>query len=148
VRTCSPRYCQQETGGCLLTPLAASRCFEPSDLSAVGPVQADSRHRLCLAHRRRAYACAGERLSVLREDAGAAVGSVYCKYLDRVERQYANLELSVDVPLAEHKPESRLRFIDAGLQFTVRYPVEIQHALKMGERILRAVHEAVDGVPK
>ncbi len=79
---------------------------------------------------------------------GAAVESVYGKYRARIERQYANPEQSVDVPLAEPKPEIRLRFIDAGLQFTVRYPVEIQHALEMDERILRALHDAVASEPK
>jgi small-conductance mechanosensitive channel len=79
---------------------------------------------------------------------GAAVESVYGKYRARIERQYANLEQSVDVPLAEPKPEIRLRFIDAGLQFTVRYPVEIPHALEMDERILRALHDAVASEPK
>jgi small-conductance mechanosensitive channel len=79
---------------------------------------------------------------------GAAVESVYSKYRERIERQYANLEQSSDVPLAEPKPESLLRFIDAGLQSMVRYPVEIQHALEMDERILRAPHDAVASEPK
>jgi hypothetical protein len=78
----------------------------------------------------------------------SAVESVYAKYRERIERQYGNLEQSVDVPLAEPKPESRLRFIDAGLQFTVRYPVEIQRALEMDDRILRALHDAVSSEPK
>jgi small-conductance mechanosensitive channel len=78
----------------------------------------------------------------------AAVESVYGRYREQIERQYANLEQSIDVPLAEPKPESRLRFTDAGLQFTVRYPVELQHALEMDDQILRALHDAVAGEPK
>jgi small-conductance mechanosensitive channel len=78
----------------------------------------------------------------------AAVESVYGRYRERIEHQYATLEQSVDVPLAEPKPESRLRFTDAGLQFTVRYPVEMQHALEMDDQILRALHDAVASEPK
>jgi small-conductance mechanosensitive channel len=78
----------------------------------------------------------------------AAVESVYGRYRERIELQYASLEQSVDVPLAEPKPESRLRFTDAGLQFTVRYPVEMQHALEMDDQILRALHDAVASEPK
>jgi hypothetical protein len=87
-------------------------------------------------------------LKIAEKTLDAAVESVYARYREQIEHQYANLEQSVDVPLAEPKPESRLRFTDAGLQFTVRYPVEMQHALEMDDQILRALHDAVASEPK
>ena len=87
-------------------------------------------------------------LKIAEKALDAAVESVYSRYREQIEHQYANLEQSVDVPLAEPKPESRLRFTDAGLQFTVRYPVEMQHALEMDDQILRALHDAVASEPK
>jgi small-conductance mechanosensitive channel len=87
-------------------------------------------------------------LKIAEKTLDAAVESVYATYREQIEHQYANLEQSVDVPLAEPKPESRLRFTDAGLQFTVRYPVEMQHALEMDDQILRSLHDAVAGEPK
>jgi small-conductance mechanosensitive channel len=78
----------------------------------------------------------------------AAVESVYKKYAERIEQQYESVEKSVDLHMEAPKPESRLRFADAGLQFTVRYPAEIQQAVEMDNEILRALHEAVAKEPK
>ena len=60
----------------------------------------------------------------------------------------ASLERSVDVHIAAPKPESRLRFTDAGLQYIVRYPAEIQSAVEMDNEILHALHDAVAAQPK
>ncbi len=78
----------------------------------------------------------------------AAVESVYKKYGERIERQYASVEKSVDLYMAAPKPEGRLRFTDAGLQYTVRYPAEIQQAVEMDNEILRALHDAIAKEPK
>jgi small-conductance mechanosensitive channel len=78
----------------------------------------------------------------------AAVESAYKKYGEPIERQYASVEKSVDVHIAAPKPESRLRFTDAGLQYTVRYPAEIQQAVEMDNQILRALHDAIAKEPK
>ena len=78
----------------------------------------------------------------------AAVKSTYQKYGERIERQYASVEKSVDVHMEAPKPESRLRFTDAGLQYTLRYPAEIQQAVETDNEILRALHDAVAREPK
>lgn len=78
----------------------------------------------------------------------AAVESAYKKYGEEIERQYASVEKSVDVHMAPPKPESRLRFADEGLQYTVRYPAEIRQAVEMDNEILRTLHDAVAKEPK
>ncbi len=78
----------------------------------------------------------------------AAVESVYHKYGEQIERQYTQVERSGDVHLDPPKPESRLRFTDAGLQYSVRYPADIQHAIEMDNEVLRALHDAVTREPK
>lgn len=78
----------------------------------------------------------------------AQVEAVYKKYGERIERQYASVEKSVDVHVVAPKPESRLRFTDAGLQYTVRYPAEVQRAIEMDNDLLRALHDAVSNEPK
>jgi small-conductance mechanosensitive channel len=82
------------------------------------------------------------------ETLNAAVESVYKKYGERIQLQYASVEQSVDVPMPAPKPESRLRYTDAGLQYTVRYPAEIQQAVEMDSEILRALHDEVAKEPK
>jgi small-conductance mechanosensitive channel len=85
----------------------------------------------------------------LAEDTlNAAVESVYKKYGERLERQYASVEKTVDVTMAAPKPESWLRFTDAGLQYTVRYPAEIQRAVETDNETLRSLHDAVAREPK
>jgi len=76
-----------------------------------------------------------------------AVESVYKKYGELIQRQYASVEQSVDVPMSAPKPESRLRYTDAGLQYTVRYPAEIQQAVEMDNEVLRALHDAIAKEP-
>jgi small-conductance mechanosensitive channel len=73
----------------------------------------------------------------------AALESVFQKYRERLERQYASYEKSADVHITPPKPESRLRFTEAGLEYTVRYPAEIHQSAEMDGEILRALHEAV-----
>ncbi|MGA2738547.1 MAG: mechanosensitive ion channel family protein [Bryobacteraceae bacterium] len=78
----------------------------------------------------------------------AAVEAAYKKYGEQIESQYASVEKSVDVQMLAPKPETRLRFTDAGLQYTVRYPAEIQQAVEIDNEILRALHDAISKEPK
>jgi small-conductance mechanosensitive channel len=73
----------------------------------------------------------------------AVVESVFQKYRERLERQHASLEKSADVHITPPKPESRLRFTETGLEYTVRYPAEIRKSAEMDGEILHALHEAV-----
>jgi small-conductance mechanosensitive channel len=78
----------------------------------------------------------------------AAVDSVYGKYSERIERQFASAEESANIQMSAPKPESRLRYTDAGLLYTVRYPAESQEAIEMDNQILRAMYDAISSEPK
>ncbi|HLH37878.1 MAG TPA: mechanosensitive ion channel domain-containing protein [Bryobacteraceae bacterium] len=78
----------------------------------------------------------------------AAVDGFFAQYRDAIERQYRSLEQSVDMHIAPPKPESRLRFTDAGLQYTVRYPAELSRAVEMDTELLRTLHHTVMKEPK
>jgi small-conductance mechanosensitive channel len=78
----------------------------------------------------------------------AAVDTAYAKYEGDIARQYASLEQAVDVHIPAPKPESRLRFTEAGLQYAVRYPAEIARAIEMDNQILLGLHDAVQNEPK
>ena len=78
----------------------------------------------------------------------AAVETFFAHYRGDIERQYRSLEQSVDMHITPPKPERRLRFTDAGLQYLVRYPVEIPRAVEMDTELLRSLHDAVINEPK
>jgi small-conductance mechanosensitive channel len=77
----------------------------------------------------------------------AAVTSVYEGYRERVEQQHAVFQRMVDMPLEPAKPEGRLRFTDAGLEFLARYPVETQQAAVTDDRVINALSEAITREP-
>jgi small-conductance mechanosensitive channel len=65
----------------------------------------------------------------------AAVESVYAEYRDTIERQHQAAYSSINLQTPAPQPESRVRFVDSGLEFTFRYPVEIRRASETDSRI-------------
>jgi hypothetical protein len=78
----------------------------------------------------------------------AAVESVYSEYRARIEKQHAAFQQSVDVHLTAPRPETRVKFTDAGLEYSVRYPVEMKNSAETDERVLKALYEEVEKEPK
>lgn len=77
-----------------------------------------------------------------------AVESVYAEYRDRIEQQYEHIKHSLHLPIPPPKPQGRLRFTDAGLEFVVRYPVEIHRAAEIDDKITRRLLEAIEEEPR
>jgi hypothetical protein len=77
----------------------------------------------------------------------AVVESVYAEYRETIERQrdaaYSLMNLQAPPP----HPESRLRFVEAGLEFTFRYPVEIKRASEIDNRITRELLAVIENEP-
>ncbi len=78
----------------------------------------------------------------------AAIDSVYQSYRERIERQFHRLEKSIDVSVSAPHPETRLRFSDAGLEFTARYPAELKYATETDDRVTKALYDAIASEPK
>ncbi len=78
------------------------------------------------------YALTGKRLL-------ESVESVYAEYREAIERQHRAAQSSLDLHTSPPRPESRLRFVESGLEITVRYPVEIRRAAEIDDRITREV---------
>ncbi len=76
------------------------------------------------------------------------VDSVYQQYRDVLENQYRALQQSIELSMSAPKPECRLRYNDAGLEFTVRYPVMLRDAAMTDERFMKALYEAIEREPK
>lgn len=88
----------------------------------------------------------------------SAVNSVFSQYRKEIERQHEAVERRIDVQMELPVPGSRLQFTDSGLEFLVRYPVEIRRASEIDDQITREVlaqigsdpnlQSAVSGSPK
>jgi small-conductance mechanosensitive channel len=77
-----------------------------------------------------------------------AVDKVYQEYRPKIEEEYAMLQQTVDLHLSVPRPESRMQYTDTGMQFTVRYPVEMRHASATDERVLTALSDSITAEPK
>lgn len=78
-----------------------------------------------------------------------AVNSVFTGYKETIERQHHHMvqelaPLTMDSPA----PESRLDLTGAGLTISLRYPVDLDNAAEIDDRITRAVLEATARKPQ
>ncbi|HKE24018.1 MAG TPA: mechanosensitive ion channel domain-containing protein [Bryobacteraceae bacterium] len=77
-----------------------------------------------------------------------AVNGVYEDYRETIERQHAALERSVQVEVSSPRPQTRLRFSAAGLEFTVHYTVELDRASEIDDRMMKALYDAIAAEPR
>ncbi len=76
-----------------------------------------------------------------------AVNGVYATYHDEIDREHAAAMSALHVPLSNPKPEGRLRFVDAGLEFIVRYPVPIHRAAEIDDLVTRGLLKTIEAEP-
>jgi len=78
-----------------------------------------------------------------------AVNKVFSGYHDKMEMQRRTMERALysvrDTSLA---PESRLRMTPSGMEIVIRYPVELDHAAEIEDRVTRELLEAIGRDPK
>jgi small-conductance mechanosensitive channel len=82
---------------------------------------------------------------LVQDKISSAVNSVYEQYRDRIDRQLSGIERQTDIQFKSPKPESRLQLSDIGVEFIVRYPVELRTASEIDDRVTRSVVELVNG---
>ena len=75
----------------------------------------------------------------------AASDQVYAKYQAAIERQHAVVQRFIDFDAASPQPEVRVRLTESGLECSVRYPVELENAAVIDQRMLKALQEALEG---
>jgi small-conductance mechanosensitive channel len=78
-----------------------------------------------------------------------AITAVFENYRERMERQRHSMEKTLG-PLSVNSlhPETRLRLAQGGLEVVIRYPVELDEANKIDDRIAREVLDAINRPPK
>ena len=77
-----------------------------------------------------------------------AVEKVYADYRERIEQQHREMERTLSVAVATPKPRSRLRLTQTGLEVVVRYPVELESATEIDDRITRELLHSLEQPPK
>lgn len=74
--------------------------------------------------------------------------TVLADYHDEMERQHQAMENTyVTVGNADFRPIAHLRFTPAGAQITLRFPVDLQHAAEIDERLTRELLQTLDHDP-
>lgn len=86
----------------------------------------------------------GANYQAVRDWLTNTVNSVYTRYRGEIERQLDSIEERIDMRLMVPAAEGRLHFTDGGLEFAVRYPVEIRRSAEIDEEITRTVLETME----
>lgn len=76
------------------------------------------------------------------------VKSVVDQYRQQIQEQYAALRYTMHLPVPEPEPRGRMRFVESGVEYVVRYPVEIHRAAEIDDQITRRLVEAIAREPK
>jgi small-conductance mechanosensitive channel len=72
-----------------------------------------------------------------------AVNEVYAGYRSDIEQQHGQTERTIDAAVPMPSPAGQIRFIDTGLEFVARYPVEIRKAPEIDDRVAAKLVEAI-----
>jgi hypothetical protein len=76
-----------------------------------------------------------------------AVESVFAEYQADIDQQYEAITQWIHVPVPKPRPEGRLRFMEAGVELVIRYPVDIRRAPEIDELLGRRLLEEVNKEP-
>ena len=76
-----------------------------------------------------------------------AVNKVFAEYRDRMEVQRRNVERSLNSTIATFSPESRLHLTQTALEVVIRYPVDLEHAGEIDNRVTREILDALERDP-
>ena len=90
----------------------------------------------------------GADYAALKEKLFNAVNDVVKKYHDEIVRQTKEIQKTTSSSVAAEttaRPQVQLRFSASAVEALVRYPVEIQHAAEIDEKVSEAMIEAIRG---
>src|SRR5882762_1499897 len=82
---------------------------------------------------------------LVQDKVSTVVSSIYERYREKIERQMGDIERQIEIQLKPPRPETKLQLTDSGLEFVVRYPVDIRTASEIDDRVTRAVVDLMAG---
>jgi small-conductance mechanosensitive channel len=77
-----------------------------------------------------------------------AVKSVHSGYGDELQRQLGTTERHLDIQMKAPEPHGQLQYGDTGLEYVVRYPVGLNRASEIDEKITRKLLEMLEKEPE
>lgn len=77
-----------------------------------------------------------------------AVEKVYAAYRERIELQHREMERTLNLAVPVPKPRSQLRLTQGGLEIVIRYPVELETASEIDDRVTRELLRSLEEPPK
>lgn len=77
----------------------------------------------------------------------SAVESVFADYKADIDRQHEAITQWIHVPVPTPRPEARLRFVEAGVDLVIRYPVDIRRAPEIDDLLGRRLLEEINKEP-
>ena len=87
---------------------------------------------------------AGGNYKTVQDKLLAAVTKVYDKYRGEIESQHRDVERRIEIEIAPPSPSAQLQFGDTGLEYVVRYPVEIRRSAQIDDEVTRAILDIID----
>ncbi len=76
-----------------------------------------------------------------------ATEEVFAHYREAIQRQYREMEKSLNIEVEMPRPQSRLQLGQQGLQMTIRYPVETRNAIQTADAVTRRLLDTIRREP-
>jgi small-conductance mechanosensitive channel len=76
-----------------------------------------------------------------------AVNGVFADYRDEIKRQHFSMQQTLTIPVRAPAPQSRIRFVESGLELVIRYPVPLDDVSAMDDQVTRALVQALRSEP-
>jgi hypothetical protein len=73
---------------------------------------------------------------------------VYSGYRERIELQHQEMERTLSIAVAVPRPRSRLRLTQTGLEVLIHYPIELETASDIDDRVTRELLHSLEQPPK
>ncbi len=85
----------------------------------------------------------------IRERITTAVDTALKDHREEMERQMRHMEHTLNsISAIELRPKTLLHITASGIEVTVRYPVELQRAVDIDDRVMREIYAAIEQEPK
>jgi len=86
---------------------------------------------------------------MIRERIATAVDTALKDHHEEMERQMRHMEKTLNsISAIELRPKTALHFTASGIEVTVRFPVELQNAAEIDDRVMREINAAIEQEPK
>lgn len=76
-----------------------------------------------------------------------AVNGVFAEYRDEIKRQHTTMQQTLTIPVRAPSPQSRVRFVESGLELVIRFPVPLDDVSGIDDQVTRALVQALRSEP-